>query len=134
MRQIPPNWAVLVAALARMALGALWYSPVMFLPAWKEETGFTDQQINQDMVKGILLDLVGSLLMSFVLLHAIRYAGAATLPQGLAVSFANFLGFGAAITIGNVGHERRSWKHWAINNGWNLASMLVMGVILTLWV
>jgi hypothetical protein len=40
-------WAVLVSALAFWALGALWYSPVLFSKRWQKEVGFKEEDITK---------------------------------------------------------------------------------------
>src|SRR4051812_36869463 len=86
MQQIQPNWAVLAAAVARMVIGAVWYSPLLFLRPWQAMAGMSDKDVAKGMARAVAVDLIGSLAMAFVLLHAIRYAGAESLGQGLAVS------------------------------------------------
>jgi hypothetical protein len=40
MREIPINmFAVLGAAIAKIIIGALWYSPILFLKDWLELPG-----------------------------------------------------------------------------------------------
>ncbi len=36
------HFAVVVCAIANLALGALWYSPVLFYKGWLSETGLND--------------------------------------------------------------------------------------------
>ncbi|MBL7728827.1 MAG: DUF1761 family protein, partial [Dinghuibacter sp.] len=46
MEQVYINhWAVWVCAAANLALGALWYSPVMFFNAWKKENRLNDEDL-----------------------------------------------------------------------------------------
>lgn len=134
MREIPIHFfAILGAAAAKMAIGALWYSPALFLNHWLKLSGITEKQIKEGMGKALVVDFVGSLLMAFVLVHAIRYAGATTVPQGLAVGFFNWLGFVVVVTIGNVTYERKPFGMFLLNNGYLLISLLAMGAILAVW-
>ena len=134
MREIPIHFLpLLIAAVARMAIGAAWYSPALFVKAWYRLSGVTEQQMKQGMAKALVVDFVGSLLMAFVLVHAIRYAGAVTPLQGMAVGFFNWLGFIAVATIGTVTYERRPFMLFLLNNGYLLLSLLVMGAILAVW-
>ena len=41
-------WAVLVAAVAYMILGAIWYSPILFGSAWMRLIGKTKEQAMAD--------------------------------------------------------------------------------------
>ncbi len=134
MREIPIHFfAILGAAVAKMAIGALWYSPALFLKPWLRMSGVTEEQMKEGMGKALVVEFVGSLLMAFVLVHAIRYAEATTVPQGLAVGFFNWLGFVAVVTIGNVTYQRKPFKLFLLMNSYLLISLLVMGAILAVW-
>jgi Protein of unknown function (DUF1761) len=134
MRAIPIHFfAILGAAVAKMVLGALWYSPVLFVKPWRQMTGITEEQLKEGMGKALAVDFVGSLVMAFVLVHAIRYAEATTVLQGLAVGFFSWLGFVAVATITTVTYERKPFKLFLLNNGYLLISLLVMGAILAVW-
>ena len=37
--------AVFVCAVLSLAIGGLWYSPLLFFRAWQKETGLTDEQV-----------------------------------------------------------------------------------------
>src|SRR4051812_19045056 len=134
MREIPIHFLPLIAAAAvRMALGALWYSPLLFLQTWHRVSGVTETEMKAGMARAVAVDLVGSLIMAFVLLHAVRYAGATTVPQGMAVGFFNWLGFVAVVTIGTVTYLRKPFQLFLVQNGYLLLSLLAMGAILALW-
>jgi Protein of unknown function (DUF1761) len=124
---------ILAATVARMALGALWYSPVLFLKPWMKLTGIGEQQMKQGMGGKIAGDVVGSFLMAFILMHPIVWSNAASAPEGMAVGFICWLGFIAVATINTVTYEKRSFNLFAIYNGYNLASLLAMGAILAVW-
>jgi len=134
MREIPIHLAPLAAAaLTRMVIGALWYSPLLFLRAWQRVSGVSEAEMNAGIARAVVVDLIGSLIMAFVLLHAVKYAGAATAPQGMAVGFFNWLGFVAVVTIGTVTYLRKPFQLFLIQNGYLLLSLLAMGAILAVW-
>ena len=134
MRAIPINFLAIVGAAAvKMALGAFWYSPALFLKSWQRLSGVTEQQMKAGMGKALAVDFVGSLLMAFVLVNAIGYAGAVTVPHGMAVGFWNWLGFIAVATIGTVTYEGKPFQLWLLNNSYLLLSVLVMSAILAVW-
>ncbi len=138
----PINYlSVVVAAIASMVIGSIWYGPYLFGKVWMELSGHTpDPSKGQPsaMIKSYSIMFVGSLLMAFVLDHALIYASTYTLtvgvPAGLMVGFWNWLGFIAPVTLGTVLWEGKSWKLWFLNNGYYLVTLLVMGIILALWV
>jgi hypothetical protein len=119
--------------MARMAVGALFYSPVGFVRAWSQMTGVSDAKMAAGMGMWITVDVVGAFVMACVLAAAIFFARARTLPRALAIAFASWLGFVAVAMIPRVTYEKSPLALFAINAGFQLASMLVMSAILTRW-
>ena len=124
---------ILGAAVAKMALGALWYSNALFFKPWIRVSGITEAQVKQGLPKALVVDFIGSLLMALVLFHTIRWSGAHTVVEGLFVGFLNWLGFVAVVTVSTVTYERKPVKLYLLNNGYQLVSILVMGAILAAW-
>ena len=77
------------------------------------------------LVEAAGIDCVASFIMSFVLLHAVHYAGAVTLGTGAAVGFFNWLGFLATVTLGLTLYEGRPLGLFLITNGCQLVSLSV---------
>ena len=102
-------FGLLGAAVARIVISMLWYSPMLFWSTWSRHAGVSKAAMRQGMGKGFAIHALGSLLMAFVLLHAIFYAGARTVPLALAVSFANWLGFVAVVHLQVVSDEKKSF-------------------------
>src|ERR1700676_2626839 len=108
MQEFPINYlALIVATIVKIALGALWYSPVLFGKTWQALTGRTDAEIKAAMPKAMVVDLIGSFIMAFVLVHAVHYAGAQGIGQGAAVGFFNWLGFVAMISLSATIYEHK---------------------------
>jgi hypothetical protein len=134
MREIAINWlALIVAVIARMVLGAVWYSPPLFVKPWLAASGMSEAQMKAGLPKALAADLVGTIVMAFVLVHAVKYAGAQGIAQGAAVGFLNWLGFVAVTTLSATLHEHRPFKLWLISNGYQLVALLIMGAILAAW-
>lgn len=134
MREIPLHFsAILAAAVVKMAIGAVWYSPALFLRPWQRYSGITDEQMNEGMARALAVEFVGSLLMAFVLVHAVRYAEAKSVLEGMAVGFFNWLGFVAVVTIGTVTYLRKPFPLFLVQNGYLLLSLLAMGALLAVW-
>lgn len=131
---------VLVAAASSMVLGSLWFGP-LFGKKWQVLSGMTEEKMKAAKARGMaklyILAAVGALLMSYVLAHALIFASAylkvSGISAGLMVGFWNWLGFIAPVTLGVVLWEGKSWKLWMLNNSYQLVSLLLMGVILSLW-
>jgi uncharacterized protein DUF1761 len=135
MQHFPINFVALaVATLAKIFLGALWYSPVLFAEPWMELVNCTPEQMKAAMPKALLADVIGTFIQAFVLVHAVHYAGANSIGMGAAVGFLNWLGFIAVTTLAITIYEKKPFKLFLINNGFQLLSLLIMGAIVAVWV
>ena len=134
MQEITVNiWALIVAALIRLIIGAVWFSPFAFLERWRRAVGVDTATINAGMPRAIAFDVVGSLVMAYVLVHAVAYAGAATIGQGAAVGFFNWLGFVAVVQLSETMHEHRPLHFFAVTTVYNLIALVLMGALLAVW-
>ena len=138
---VPINYmAVLGGAVVSMVLGSLWYGP-LFGKAWIALSGMSEKQMAMAKEKGMgssyALMFVGSLVMSFVLAHALVFASAYLkadgISAGLTAGFWNWLGFIAPVTLSTVLWDKKPWKLWILNNGYHLTSLLLMGALLAVW-
>lgn len=123
----------LVAVVIKIVIGWVWYSPMLFLKQWQQVSGVTDEQMRGGMGKGMVTWIVGALVMTFVLAHAVYYAGANTVALGAAVGFVNWLGFIFVVQLDGWAADKRPFKLVAINSGSQLVSLLIMGAILAAW-
>ena len=143
MPEVPINYlVVLVSAIVSMLLGFLWYGP-LFGKTWATMMGWDKMdparvdEMKKGAAKGYIISFIGSLVMAYVLAHALVFASTYTqtggVPAGLMVGAWNWLGFVAPVTLGSILWEGKSVKLWLLNNSYNLAQLLMMGVILSLW-
>jgi len=133
--------AVLVAVVVNFVLGFIWYTP-LFGKIWGKEMGY-DPNMKPDksvMLKGMAFMIIGNLLFAVVLAHNIaawQYVpGVKEMgPLAIALNSAIFtwLGFYLPGQLGATVWEKNSWKLFGINTGYHLASLLVVGLILTFW-
>ena len=137
IQEIPNiNWlAVLVAAILRLAVGSIWFSPIAFVKPWQALTGVTPESMQRGLVRAIVIDLVLSLVMAFVLYHAVMYATsmAPNIWSGAAVGFLNWIGFVVPTHLPLWAYENRSFKLISIGTGSNLVSIVLMGALFGLW-
>lgn len=134
MKEIPLNWvAILLAAAVRIVIGFLWYAPFSFGPVFMRLTGCTEQEMKARLPGALVSDVIGALLMSFILAHAVYYAGASTPLTGVAVGLFNWLGFIAVTHFALVAYEKRPFKLFLLNNGYQALSLAAMGAILASW-
>jgi len=93
MQPVPINiWALLVAALAKMVVGMIWYSPAMFLKPWMKLVGRSPEDMKAGMAKGLTTDAIGALVMAFVLVHAYGTLARHRPPKGQPLDFSIGLG------------------------------------------
>jgi hypothetical protein len=128
------NWfAVVVAALAKFAIGGVWYSPVAFGPRWGAIVGVSPAAFRQRMMPAMIADLVSSLVLAWILANVLKFTGAVGLVPGVRVSFFLWLGFVATPLLTTTVYEGRPMALFAINGSYWLVSMLVMGGIIGSW-
>lgn len=131
---LPLNWwAVLVAALIRMAVGFAWYSPPLLLKPWQAVTGVTPESMRAGLGKAMVIDIIGSLIMAFALANIIVASGITDWLNGAIAGFWVWLGFQATLMVSLWGYENRPLKLIAINLGNNLIALVLMGALLAVW-
>ncbi len=127
--------AVLVAAIANFIIGFLWYGP-LFGKSWIKTMGWTPKQVTEakkkGMAKSCVAGFISGLVMSFVLANIIKFSGALSLIEGLAIGFLVWIGFIAAIMLSSVLWEGRDIKLYVLNVTSYLVSFLVMSAIFVL--
>ena len=139
--EVPINYlAVIVAAVANFVLGGIWFGP-LFGKKWFKLSGITQSRIdeakNKGMAKSYVLMFLGSLVMAFVLSHALVFASSYMdqhgVYAGLTAGFWNWLGFVVPVTIGVVLWDLKPWKYWLITYSYYLVGLCLMGAILAVW-
>ena len=133
MQDIDLNWlAILVAAFVPMVLGALWYSPVLFARPWMREIGRSPEDLTGASL-GYGLSALAAIVTSYVLARVVRWAEVDDLLNGALVGLLLWLGFVATIVAVQTYFGGRSRTLWAIDAGYWLVSLLVMGAIHGAW-
>lgn len=126
------NWlAVIVAAVATFALGALWYGPLLGKP-WMREAGVTEEKVaGANMGRTFGVAFVLQLLTAFAL--ALFIGANAGLSFGLFAGFmAGTLFVGTAFGVVYL-FEQRSFALWGIDAGYMILAFTLMGAILGAW-
>ncbi len=129
--------AVVAAAVVNIVIAAVWYAPFVFGKWWLEimrDYEHDVEKLRRRATKSYVILFIAGLIMSFVLAHFIDYVGAVTVWNGVTTGFWLWLGFVAATNIMGTLFEGRSKKLYAINTGYYLMTLVVMGVILAVWV
>lgn len=126
-------WAVLLATLSTMVVGAVWYTPPVFGNRWMELTG-----VSPDGQGSAVGPIIITVLVSFI--TAIVLAGAATvvhdsyggsfLGNAVITGVALWAGFTAARFITHDAFEGRPSALTTLNIAHELVSVLVMALII----
>jgi hypothetical protein len=131
---LPVNWwAIIVAAILRMVVGSVWYSPVAFVKPWQALTGVTPESMQKGLAKAIVIDLVLSLVMAFAIANIVVAGNITGWLNGALAGLWLWLGFVVATHLPLWAYENRPLKLIAINMGSNLVSMVLMGALLATW-
>ena len=88
------------------------------------------------MVKMYSISFFAALVTAYVLSHVIAASGKSfgsnPLDAGLTTAFWMWLGFIAPVQLTDVIFGGKKWKLFVINTGYQLASLLMMGVVIGL--
>lgn len=121
--------AILVSTLLAIAVGSIWYSPLVFGKHWQKAAGLTDADL--ELTKPMFLRLlsvafVSNVCMLFALAHAVRFADMYDVPiLHLIASIVVLLG-GSVVSM--VVWEKRSYMYFAIHIGY-IALVATLGVL-----
>lgn len=131
-------WAILAATLSTFAIGAVWYSPLLFANTWMEAAGVSKEQTESgNMAKIFGLAFIFELIMAFNL--AMFLTGSPEAAAQISASTGAFYGFLTgfgwvffALAVNSL-FEQRSWKYILINGGYWTVSFTIMGLIIGAW-
>lgn len=127
------NWlAILVAALAFFAMGAVWYQPKVMGTRWMKaaEVNPSEASPNPWIFAGTL---VAYFLMAMVLAMLAQGIGASSLGDGLVLGLYTGVVFVAAQAWVNAAYEGRSIHLVLVNGGIGVIGHVIMALIVTLW-
>lgn len=127
-------WAILTGGVVFWLLGAAWYSPVVFAKSWMALLGMKKTEGRRP---GMLLALTASLIcdvaITFILAHLIMWSNANSFGWGAFIGALAWLGFIAAPTLPQGMYEGRPFKLFAINAGYWLVGLALVGGMLAVW-
>jgi hypothetical protein len=133
-------FAVIVAALAAMVIGFLWYSPLLFARPWCVAMGYNpDDKVAMDAMRKktgplYLLAMAAALLAALGLGNLIwGHMNAQSSWIGLHAGIFVWLAFVATVQLTDTAFGGKPMKLFFINTGYQLVSYAVMGAILGAW-
>ncbi len=127
-------WAVLLATLSTMVVGAVWYAPKVFGDAWMR---LARVERGGSAVAPLVVTLVVSFLSAWVLAGAAyiawQFYGGSFLWASVATAVFLWVGFTAARLVTHDAFERRPAALTAMNLAHELVTFLVMALIIGAW-
>ena len=137
MPQLDVNWlAIIVAAIAAFALGALWYSRSLFGRQWMAAHGHTPEQLaamQSNMGKTYAVSFVTYVIMAMVIALLMGLTGATTAVQGVVLAVLAWLGFGFTIGLNTNLYSNKPSAAFMIDAGYQLVHVILMGAIIGAW-
>ncbi|TRX22861.1 DUF1761 domain-containing protein [Flavobacterium franklandianum] len=155
--------AILTAAFSSFVVGFVWYNPKVFGTIWMKEAGFTQEQSEKgNMLKIFGLSFVYSFMIAFlmpaIVIHqmgAIGMIGGPALAETAKPSYLAFMAdYGDAFRTFKHGalhgcitgiflalpiicinglFEQKSWKYMAIQAGYWIVILTIMGSVICGW-
>ena len=138
------NWlAIIAASILPLVTGFLWYGP-LFGKAWMKESGMTEEKAKQmNPAKTYGLAVVFAFLLAFSIYMTVTVGGPDDMRHGMEpyLTFKHGALHGSMLALfvalpvfaTNALFEQKSFKYVAINIGYWVVTMALMGGIVNAW-
>ena len=132
------NWlAVIVGALVYFALGALWYSPVLFAKPWQRAIGWDEnREPPQASAMTYVVPLIAYIVMAIAIGLLAAATGTDTLGEGIVLGLVVGIGLSLAHTFVDASfspEKPRPWTWFAINGTYHALGLVIVSVIVAIW-
>ncbi len=125
------HWlGLLLAVIAAMVIGAIWYAPPVFGKTWQKLVGLKDKDMKTGAMKAYVVMIIVAIITAIVLERFLIIADPTSVYQAVKVGLYIWLGFVFTYAVGGGVFEHRSKKLMAINLGNSLVTLAVMAAIL----
>ena len=125
--------AVVVATLASMVLGMIWYAPFVFGKQWMRLVELTGKDTKDNRGASMVLMLLGALVASYTMANFIGFVHAQTISDGIRLGVWVGIGFVFTAAMGETIFSQRSPKLLAITAGYQIVNLMMIGAILAAW-
>jgi hypothetical protein len=130
-------WAVILATLSTMIVGAIWYTPKVFGTYWMKASGVTPSGNSRDAVLPIVTTVIVSFVTAWVLAGATfiawKFYAGGFFGNALVTGIVLWAGFTAARFITHDAFDRRPNGLTVLNIAHELVTVIVMSVIIGVW-
>lgn len=127
-------WAVVVATLSTLVVGAIWYTPRVFGDKWMELAGVDPEQARQSGAVPIILTVIVSFVTAYALAMLATlthdFYGGSFLANAALIGVVAWAGFTAARFITHDAFEGRPTSLTTMNIAHELVTVVVMALII----
>ena len=133
------NWvAVVIAGLIYFAIGAVWYSPLLFSGAWQRSIGWDAERTPPTMNPvTYLVPLLAYLVMAAAVALLAVGLGSDTFVDGLVLGLVVGVGLSLMHTLVDAEFDPNKphpWVWFAINGTYHTLGLIIVAVIVSVWV
>jgi hypothetical protein len=128
--------AVLVSAIVTFVIGAVWYSPFLFGKQWMAFNGVTPEKaeaMRKDALRLYGISFVCYVVLAAVFAILIRMVHLQSVLGGAKMGGMLWVGFVATVGLTASLYQAKPFKAYALDAGYQLVFMVVMGLILAAW-
>ena len=126
--------AVIIATIAAMVIGGVWYAPPVFGDTWSKLVLLDEAKAKKAMPVAMLIMLIGAFIKAFMLAHIIglsnHFYNHSYFHDSMGTVFAVFVGFFLVQVVTRNVFEQRPFKLSLIILGNELVTLVAMGVII----
>ena len=122
--------AVLVATVARMVVGFIWYMPQLFGNPMMALSGMTQEEMQKSMRPSMVVWLIASFVIAFVLAMLVGLMPPKGIVNGMISGVVASVGFVVTTSAAEYAMFGKPLKLYLISAGYNFVSFVVMGAIL----
>lgn len=133
------NWlAVIIAAVAYYALGAIWYARQTFGSIWMDSIGWKpDPESGPQMsTANLVLPILAFLVTAIALDMLAASTGTDTLAEGIVLGLVAGVGVATMITLVTAAYDPISPKPMTwffVTGGYHLVGILIASAIISVW-
>jgi hypothetical protein len=128
--------AILVSAVVFMALGYLWYTPMLLGKPWMKLKGYSASSLKEAQKKmgpKYFFTFVAAILSAYVLSWIMTVSQVTTLTGGAWIGILVWIGFITTTQLGSWIFSESKKELYFIDTGYQLIGFILMGAILGMW-
>jgi hypothetical protein len=132
------NWlAVIIGAIIYFALGALWYSPVLFGRQWQRAIGWDPERTPPEMkATTYVVPFVAYLVMAIAVGLLAAATGTDTIAEGVILGLVLAIGLSLMHTLVDATFDPNRpepWTWFGINGSYNAIGLFIVAVVVAAW-